>query len=142
MPKSPVRKTTELESAVAREFRRSGLIASPTRKSQAQAGRIMYIECKAGGLTGMARIGRVTFSKTGRTLYYRGQTFQSLKGAGFKSNYYCAVTGEDYWISGPKRRGGDALYGGSTPIEIDEDVREEYWRDIRGQPDRVHERLA
>ena len=69
----------------------------------------MYIECKAGGLTGAARIGRVTFSKTGRTLYYRGQTFQSLKGAGFKSNYYCVETGEDYWISGPKRRGGDAL---------------------------------
>jgi hypothetical protein len=71
----------------------------------------MYIECKAGGLTGDARIGRVTFSKTGRTLYYRGQRFQSLKGAGFKSNYYNVDTGEDYWISGPKRNGGDALYG-------------------------------
>lgn len=108
----------------------------------ANAGRIMYIECKAGGLTGDARIGRVTFSKTGRTLYYRGQTFRSLKGAGFKSNYYCVETGEDYWISGPKRRGGDALYGGSTPIEIDEDVRDEYWRDIRRQPERIHESKA
>ena len=102
----------------------------------------MYIECKEGGLTGAARIGRVTFSKTGRTLYYGGQTFQSLKGAGFKSNYYCVETGEDFWISGPKRRGGDALYGGSLPIEIDEDVREEYWRDIRRQPERVHETVA
>ena len=27
--------------------------------------RIMYIESKAGGLTGPARIGRVTFSKSG-----------------------------------------------------------------------------
>ena len=102
----------------------------------------MYIECKAGGLTGGARIGRVTFSKTGRTLYYSGRTFQSLKGAGFKSNYYCVETGEDYWISGPKRRGGDALYGGSTPIDIDDDVREEYWRDIRRQPERIHELVA
>ncbi|HTD64930.1 MAG TPA: 1-deoxy-D-xylulose-5-phosphate synthase [Candidatus Limnocylindria bacterium] len=102
----------------------------------------MYIECKAGGLTGTARIGRVTLSKTGRTLYYRDQTFQSLKGAGFKSNYYCVETGENYWISGPKRRGGDALYGGNTPIEIDEDVREEYWRDIRRQPERIHEPAA
>jgi hypothetical protein len=116
--------------------------ALPTRKAKASAGRIMYIECKAGGLTGPARIGRVAFSKTGRTLYYRGQTFQSLKGAGFKSNYYCVETGENYWISGPKRRGGDALYGGSTPIEIDEDVRDEYWRDIRRQPGRVHETAA
>src|SRR5688572_14507166 len=98
--------------------------------------------CISNGLTGSARIGRVTFSKTGSTLYYRDQTFQSLKGAGFKSNYYCVETGEDYWISGPKRRGGDALYGGSAPIEIYEDVREEYWREIRGQPERAQEKVA
>ena len=49
--------------------------------------RIMYIESKAGELTGPARIGRITFSKTGATLYYKGQAFQSLKGSGFKSNY-------------------------------------------------------
>ena len=102
----------------------------------------MYIECKAGALTGPARIGRVTFSKTGRTLYYRGQTFQSLKGQGFKSNYYCVETGDNYWISGPKRRGGDALYGSGPPIEIDEDVREEYWREIRREPERVDETVA
>jgi hypothetical protein len=142
MPKSPSRKTADLEIAIADASASSGLGVSPTRKASAQAGRIMYIECKAGCLTGAARIGRVTFSKTGRTLYYGGQTFQSLKGAGFKSNYYCVETGEDYWISGPKRRGGDALYGGSIPIEIDEDVREEYWRDIRRQPERIHETVA
>jgi hypothetical protein len=142
MPKSPSKKTANLEIAVADASASSGLGASPTRKAKAQAGRIMYIECKAGGLTGPARIGRVSFSKTGRTLYYRGQTFQSLKGAGFKSNYYCVETGEDYWISGPKRRGGDALYDGNTPIEIDEDVRKEYWRDIRRQPERGHEAVA
>jgi hypothetical protein len=142
MPKSPARKTSDLQEAIAYGSRSSGLATSPTRKPTAQAGRIMYIECKAGGLTGTARIGRVTFSKTGRTLYYGGQTFQSLKGAGFKSNYYCVESGEDYWISGPKRRGGDALYGGSLPIEIDEDVREEYWRDIRRHPESVHETVA
>lgn len=80
--------------------------------------------------------------RLGRTLYYGGKTFQSLKGAGFKSNYYCVETGENYWISGPKRRGGDALYGGSTPIEIDSNVREEYWMDIRQQPKRVLETVA
>lgn len=31
--------------------------------------RIMYLERKAGNLTGEARIGRVRFSKTGKTLY-------------------------------------------------------------------------
>ena len=131
-----------MEAAIEDASQRSSVSTSPTKKSTACAGRIMYIECKAGGLTGDARIGRVTFSKTGRTLYYRGQRFQSLKGAGFKSNYYNVDSGEDYWISGPKRNGGDALYGGSTPIEIDEDVREEYWRDIRRQPGRVTEHAA
>ena len=116
--------------------------AAPTRKARARAGRIMYIESKAGSLTGPGRIGRVRFSQTGRTLYYGDQKFQSLNGRGFKSNYYDVDTGEDYWISGPKRNGGDALYGGATPIEIDEDVRVEYWRDIRRQPDRVNEGVA
>jgi hypothetical protein len=102
----------------------------------------MYIEDKSDGLMGPARIGRVTFSKTGRTINYRGRSFQSLKGAGFKSNYYDVETGAEFWISGPKREGGDGLYGGSTPIEIDDDVREEYWREIRGQPDKAKQRTT
>ena len=100
----------------------------------------MYIEDKSGGLLGPARIGRVSFSKTGRTIYYRGRSFQSLKGLGFKANYYDVETGDHFWVSGPKRDGGDALYGGSTPIEIDDDVRVEYWRDIRRQPEKVTSR--
>ena len=84
----------------------------------------MYVESKAGGLTGPARIGRVTFSKTGRTLNYQGRAFQSLKGAGFKANYYDTLSGEEYWISGPKRDGTDRLYGEAIPVEIDDDARE------------------
>jgi hypothetical protein len=45
--------------------------------------RIMYIERKAGSLTGTARIGRVTYSKTGATIFYGGREFISLKGSGF-----------------------------------------------------------
>jgi hypothetical protein len=142
MPKSPSRKSAALQLAIAEAARSSSLGDSATEKPKAKAGRIMYIECKAGNLTGAARIGRVTFSKTGRTLYYRGQRFQSLKGDGFKANYYDVDTGEDYWISGPKRRGGDALYATNASTEIDEDAREEYWRDIRKQPERVHERVT
>src|SRR5687767_14154438 len=98
--------------------------------------RIMYIESKASGLTGPARIGRVTFSKTGKTLYYQGRTFQSLKGAGFKANFFDVATGEEYWISGPRKDGADRLYGGRDIVEIDPDVQREYWRDIRGLPER------
>ncbi len=101
--------------------------------------RIMYIESKGEGLTGPARIGRVTFSKTGATLRYAGREFQSLKGHGSKANYFDLETGVHYWISGPRKDGTDRLYGERLPVEIDEDVREEYWTTIRGQPEH-HER--
>ena len=79
--------------------------------------RIMYIEDKSGQLAGPARIGRVTFSKTGKSLYYKGKTFRSLKGSGFKANYYDVDSGKHFWISGPKRNGADGLYGPRpTPI--------------------------
>ena len=44
-------------------------------------------------------------------------------------------TGVTYWISGPKKRGGDKLYGGV--VEIDEDARIEYWTKIRGRPEAI-----
>ncbi len=59
--------------------------------------RIMYIERKAGKLTGDARIGRVTFNKTGRTIFYRDLVFRRIVGGGFKSNYFDEKTGEEYW---------------------------------------------
>ena len=111
----------------------------------------MYIECKgggyavdqygvahvgkSGGLHGSARIGRITFSRTGATLHYAGKSFQSLKGRGFKSNYFDIETGEEYWISGPRGDGTDRLYKSDWPVEIDEDVREEYWTQIRKKPE-------
>ncbi len=142
MRKLPSRKSIALHNAIADASRSSGINESVTPKPKVRLGCIMYIECKGGKLTGTARIGRVTLSKTGRTLRYGGLTFQSLKGAGFKSNYYAVETGDDYWISGPKRRGGDRLYGSVLPIEIDEDVRAEYWRDIRSQPEKINEATA
>lgn len=99
--------------------------------------RIMYIECKGEGLEGPGRIGRVRLSKTGKTIYYRGRTLQSLKG-GYKANYYDVDTGESYWISGCKKKGDDTLYPGI--IEIDEDVRKEYWTEIRELPENVRKR--
>jgi hypothetical protein len=98
--------------------------------------RIMYIENKAASLNGPARIGRVSYSKTGKTLYYRGKAFQSLKG-GYKANYFEMESGDEYWISGCKKHGGDRLYVSAIPIEIDEDVRVEYWGAIRGMPQKM-----
>ena len=98
----------------------------------------MYVECKANGISGPAHIGRVTPSQSGKTIYYQGKQFRSLKGGGFKANYYEVGSGEEYWISGCKKPGGDRLYSGT--IEIDDDVREEYWLEIRDMPGSVHVR--
>ena len=92
----------------------------------------MYIEDKSNGLSGPGRIGRVHFSKSGKSVYYGGRILQSLNGRGFKANYFDVETGAEFWISGCKKRGGDRLYGGV--VEIDDDVREEYWASIRGLP--------
>jgi hypothetical protein len=98
----------------------------------------MYIERKAESLNGPARIGRVTFSKTGRTVEYKGQKFQKTK-SGYKYNHFDVQTGDEYWISGPRKDGQDRLYAQSVqPVEIDDDVREEYWTKIRRMPDAVH----
>jgi hypothetical protein len=103
--------------------------------------RIMYIEEKPDA-TGQARIGRVRTSKTGKTLYYDGKTFQSLKGAALKANYSDIETGDKYWISGCRKDGADRLYDEADPVYIDDDVRAEYWTTIRGAPERKNERIA
>jgi hypothetical protein len=104
--------------------------------------RIMYIELKdvPDGHTdrGPASIGRVFFNKSGKTLIYQGKKFQK-KNAGC-ANYRDIETGEFYWISGPKKNGQDRYnWASRTPVEIDDDVREEYWLNIRNQPEKIKE---
>jgi hypothetical protein len=41
-------------------------------------------------------------------------------------------TGQEYLISGCHKDGRDALY--NTDVEIDEDVRVEYWTEIGSNP--------
>lgn len=93
--------------------------------------RIMYIQ--RGAAPG--RIGRVRLSKTGRTIFYGDLELESLGGRGSKANYIDRATDEEYWVSGPRKDGQDTLYPGR--VVIDEDVREEYWREVRGTPSNV-----
>ncbi|MBW2741875.1 MAG: 1-deoxy-D-xylulose-5-phosphate synthase [Deltaproteobacteria bacterium] len=96
----------------------------------------MYIEYKGDGIVGPARIGRVNYSKSGKSIHYQGKLFETLGGRGFKANYIEVESGVEYWISGCHKDGLDALY--NTDVEIDEDVREEYWDMIRGLPENRH----
>ncbi len=108
--------------------------------------RIMYIESKTqtGGHDdrGPAWIGRIYFNKSGKTLMYQSKRFQKCR-AGSCFNYRDIATGDGYWISGPKKNGEDRYsWASRTPVEIDEDVREEYWTKIRNQPERKMEKIS
>jgi hypothetical protein len=107
----------------------------------AMASEIVYIaQVDATGRTFWARIARVGWSKTGRTAYY-GE--RALRGEG-QPWYRDVQTGEQFHIQHVRDDGLDRSEGhkrGGFPIEIDDDVREEYWTRIRRQPHRGHERV-
>lgn len=92
----------------------------------------MYVENKDGEIDGAdARIGWVTFSKSARTVYYRGRALLRLRGLGIRGNYFDTNTGEEYWVSGVKKRGSNAHWAMATSVVVDDDAREEYDR-IKG----------
>jgi hypothetical protein len=91
----------------------------------------MYVESKSGGLDGEGRIGWVELSRTRRTFHYKGRRLLKTK-SGYKYNCIDEETGEQYWLSGPRKDGADKLYGGI--VQVDEDARVEYWTNIREQP--------
>ncbi len=97
--------------------------------------RVMYIEYKGDQLDGPGRIGWVELSRSRRGYHYQGKLLRKV-GSGYKYNCVDDVTGERYWVSGPKKNGENKLYGGM--VEIDEDAREEYWLKIRQRPDSVN----
>ena len=100
----------------------------------------MYVETRwRDNSMKSGRIARVELSKSGRTLYLNGKSFIAL-GMG---EYMEDGSRESYWFSGPRKDGNDRKgVSLSVPIEIDEDVRVEYWTEIRGQPARVTERTT
>ena len=93
--------------------------------------RVMYVENKSGDIDGYdARIGWVTFSKSGRSIYYRGRTLKRSKGGNIMGNYYDEETHEEYWVSGVKKLGSNIHYAEPVSVVIDEDAKEEYFRII------------
>ena len=98
-----------------------------TQLTKGPARRVMYIENKDGEIDGaQARVGWVEFSKTGRTVYYRGRALETSKGQGIRGNYRDVETGEEYWVSGVKTRGSNTHWAESVRVVVDEDAREEY----------------
>ena len=99
-----------------------------TQLTQGKQRRLMYVENKSGLIDGFqARIGWVTFSKTGNTVYYRGLVLNRLRG-GVSGNFADAVSGSEFWVSGVKKRGSNVHWATSIQVHIDEDAQQEYLR--------------
>lgn len=84
---------------------------------------LKYIELKTGYAdNGPAWIGKVEFSKSGKTVYFNGH---ALKGNGHGA---CTdiETQEIYWISGVKTDGKDRHWSGNGKIMIDRNCVVEY----------------
>lgn len=96
--------------------------------------RIMYVELKSGfSDNGPARIGRVTFSKSGLSVFYRGLELHRLSGRGVcGGNYFDEATGNEYWVSGLKKNGQDRHHCGRGEVLVDKDIRAEYVAFIEG----------
>ena len=85
----------------------------------------MYLENKSGMNDGSdARIGWVSFSETGSTIYYRGLSL--IKANGVSGNFLDPETGHEFWISGVKKRGSNVHWAGSASVEVDADALTEY----------------
>ncbi|VAX04387.1 hypothetical protein MNBD_GAMMA19-644 [hydrothermal vent metagenome] len=50
------------------------------------------------------------------------------KGRGIAGNHFDEETGEEYWVSGIKKRGSNAYWAESASIAVDDDAKEEYER--------------
>jgi hypothetical protein len=98
----------------------------PSQLTKGMRLRVMYVENKNGLIDGVhARIGWVSFSKTGQTVYYRGRTLQ--RGGGVSGNFFDVESGDEYWVSGVKRRGSNAHPAErGLDIQIDPDAIDEY----------------
>jgi hypothetical protein len=84
---------------------------------------LKYIELKTGYAgNGPAWIGKVEFSKSGKTVYFNGH---ALKGNG---HGICSdvETHDIYWISGIKKNGQDRHWSGNGKVMVDKNVANEY----------------
>jgi len=53
--------------------------------------------------------------------------------ANYDANFYDVETGEEYWVSGPKRDRTDGRYSRQQPV-VDEDARGDYEAFLAGEP--------
>ncbi len=89
--------------------------------------RLLYFENKSAQIDGeWARIGYGEFSKSGKSIYYRGRELRKIKRGGFSGNYLDIATNEEYWVSGVKKLGNNSHRCYPLDPTVDEDALEDY----------------
>ena len=117
------------EARTAAQLTPVSALTKINRLTKGKDRRVMYLESKAGTLGGAhARIGRVEFSKTGRTVYYRERSLKAIGGRGIRGNFIDEESGEEFWVSGVKVRGSNVHPSESSTAVVDDDARNEYAR--------------
>ena len=87
--------------------------------------KLKFIELKTGYEgNGPAWIGIVKKSKSGQTIYFNDKAL--IKVNGTIGNFLDTETGEEYWVSTPKKKGNDRHKFGSGPIIIQKSAVEVY----------------
>ena len=97
--------------------------SSPEWKRIMSKTRVMYIEQKTAGNRylgdrGPAVIGEVSFSRTGTTIYFQGLAFKRIPKGGICGNHRRVDNGDEYWISGVKKRGSNRHWAGGGPVQV------------------------
>ena len=86
---------------------------------------LMYIELKTGySDNGPAWIGYVKTSNSKKTIYFNDHAFQKYRGV--SANYIDIENGDEYWISGLKKRESNRHWAGHGKIMIDRRAVNEY----------------
>jgi hypothetical protein len=79
---------------------------------------LKYIELKSGySDNGPAWIARVSDSKSGRTIYFNGMALK--RASGVQGNYLDSATGDEYWVTGVKKRGTNRHWAGSGKVLVE-----------------------
>jgi len=92
---------------------------------------IKYIEIKSGfSHNGPAWIGLVSFSKSGKTLYFDGKAFQRIGSDRMRGNYYEIESGDEYWISGVNKNQSDRHKFGGGKIYVEKRILNVYLQTI------------
>jgi hypothetical protein len=94
-------------------------------------GMIRYVELKTGySDNGPAWIARVVLSRSGQTLYFSDKALRRGGGQLVSGNYFDISNGDEYWVSGVKKRGGDRHWAGSGQVAIEASAVQEYLAEV------------